>query len=242
MQYPAALREQLARILDWEEAHLNLERAVDGIPPERRGETPAQLPYSCWRLLWHIWFTQQDILDFCLNPDYKEHNWPDDYWPPQGAPVGGTVERHAPRFPRGPEAPAGTGRGSGLRPARGDTARRRPDIPARDTAHGGRHCLPHGPDRGGPPVPGDLVRRLIPPLTSTSEARQGRECTMQITTTDSLDGHRVRKYLGIVTRRGYPRRQHLPGHPSPGFATSSGAGPRATRRNSARRRTSHSRK
>ncbi len=86
MHYPAALREQLGRILDWEEAHLNLERAVDDIPPERRGEAPAQLPYSCWRLLWHIWFTQHDILDFCLNPDYKEHDWPDDYWPPQGAP------------------------------------------------------------------------------------------------------------------------------------------------------------
>jgi uncharacterized damage-inducible protein DinB len=86
MEYPAALREQLARILDWEEAHGSLERAVEGIPPERRDEVPAQLPYSCWRLLWHIRFTQQDILDFCLNSDYEEHKWPEDYWPPEGAP------------------------------------------------------------------------------------------------------------------------------------------------------------
>jgi hypothetical protein len=24
---------------------------------------------------------QFDILDFCRNPEYKELNWPDDYWP-----------------------------------------------------------------------------------------------------------------------------------------------------------------
>lgn len=81
MEYPAALREQLARVLDWEEAHGNLERAVRGIPDDRWTAVPDPLPYSCWQLLWHIWFTQHDILDFCVNPAYEEHAWPDAYWP-----------------------------------------------------------------------------------------------------------------------------------------------------------------
>ena len=29
---------------------------------------------------------QNDILDFCLNPAYREKKWPDDYWPSYPAP------------------------------------------------------------------------------------------------------------------------------------------------------------
>lgn len=81
MEYPRALRDQLARMLDWEEAHGSLEQAVAGIPDGQWATIPESLPYSCWQLLWHIWFTQHDILDFCLNPEYEEHPWPKGYWP-----------------------------------------------------------------------------------------------------------------------------------------------------------------
>ena len=30
---------------------------------------------------------QHDILDFCVNPNYKELNWPQDYWPSTPAPA-----------------------------------------------------------------------------------------------------------------------------------------------------------
>jgi len=80
------LRTQLARLLDWEDAHAGLEAAVAGLPLELRGTRPAGLPHSPWELLEHLRLTQHDILDFCRNPAYVERTWPDDYWPPASAP------------------------------------------------------------------------------------------------------------------------------------------------------------
>ena len=39
-----------------------------------------------WQILEHIRIAQHDILDFCVNPSYKEMRWPDDYWPVAAAP------------------------------------------------------------------------------------------------------------------------------------------------------------
>jgi uncharacterized damage-inducible protein DinB len=82
-----ALRDHLARALDWEEAHVGFDKAVDGIPPDKRGARAAGFEHSPWQLLEHIRIAQQDILDFCVDPNY-EHNmkWPDDYWPKEPAP------------------------------------------------------------------------------------------------------------------------------------------------------------
>ena len=82
----SALRAQLARLLDWEDAHLSFDAAVEGVPPKLRGAAPAGLPYSPWQLIEHLRLTQHDILDFCRNPNYRELHWPDDYWPPSVAP------------------------------------------------------------------------------------------------------------------------------------------------------------
>jgi uncharacterized damage-inducible protein DinB len=80
------LREQLARLLSWSDAHVSLDEAVAELPPELRGRTPPGLPYSPWQLLEHLRLAQRDILDFCVNPKYKELRWPDDYWPAGAAP------------------------------------------------------------------------------------------------------------------------------------------------------------
>ena len=81
------IREHLVRVLDWEDAHVGLDKAIDGIPPDRYGARPAGVDYSVWQLLEHIRLAQDDILDFCLNARY-EHTmkWPDDYWPSDPAP------------------------------------------------------------------------------------------------------------------------------------------------------------
>lgn len=79
-------REQLAKILSWEEAHVSFDAAVADLPPALRGMKPAGLPYSPWQLVEHLRITQHDILDFCRNPAYRELTWPDDYWPPAAAP------------------------------------------------------------------------------------------------------------------------------------------------------------
>ncbi|HEU4564096.1 MAG TPA: DinB family protein [Gemmatimonadaceae bacterium] len=82
----AALRAQLVRFLDFQEAHVGFDKAVEGIPAELQGVRPAGLPHSSWELLEHMRLTQRDILDFCRNPDYREPHWPDDYWPRNPAP------------------------------------------------------------------------------------------------------------------------------------------------------------
>jgi DinB superfamily len=81
-----ALREQMARVLDWSDAHGNFDAAVAGLAPEHRGTRPAGLPHSPWELLEHLRFTQRDILEFCRDPAYEEPTWPADYWPSSAAP------------------------------------------------------------------------------------------------------------------------------------------------------------
>ena len=76
------MREYFVRLLDWEEAHVGFDKAVRGIPVAKRGARPRGFEHSPWQLLEHIRIAQEDILDFCLNPDYAHTmKWPDDYWP-----------------------------------------------------------------------------------------------------------------------------------------------------------------
>src|SRR5688572_19018617 len=84
------LRDHLERVLDWEEAHVGFDKAVEGIPADKRGVRAAGFEHSLWQLVEHIRIAQEDILDFCLNADYV-HNlkWPDDYWPKDPAPPSG---------------------------------------------------------------------------------------------------------------------------------------------------------
>lgn len=82
-----ALRDQLARFLDWEEAHVGFNKAIDGIPPDKRGALAPGFDHSPWQLLEHLRLAQQDILDFCVKANYQENlKWPDDYWPDPSPP------------------------------------------------------------------------------------------------------------------------------------------------------------
>jgi hypothetical protein len=85
MSNDAGVRELLARLLAWEDAHVGFEKAVANIPAALRGKRPrgAQSP---WELVEHLRITQQDILDFCRNPESRELQWPDEYWPTSPAP------------------------------------------------------------------------------------------------------------------------------------------------------------
>ena len=82
------IRDHLVRVLEWGDAHVDFNRAIDGIPPDKRGARAASLEHSPWQLVEHIRLAQDDILDFCVNAKY-EHTlkWPDDYWPVDPAPA-----------------------------------------------------------------------------------------------------------------------------------------------------------
>ena len=81
------LREQLVRLLDWQEAHVGFDKAIEGLPAERRGARAPGFEHSVWQLLEHMRLAQKDILDFCVNAKYVHSlKWPDDYWPRNPAP------------------------------------------------------------------------------------------------------------------------------------------------------------
>lgn len=79
------LRESLRKLLDWEDAHISFDHAVEGIDPRKQGEVREGLAHSPWQLLEHLRRCQFDILDFCINPNYEERSM-SDYWPPSVAP------------------------------------------------------------------------------------------------------------------------------------------------------------
>jgi uncharacterized damage-inducible protein DinB len=81
------IRDHLVRALDWEEAHVGFDKAVDGIPPDKRGARAPGFEHSLWQLVEHIRLAQDDILDFCVNAKYEHKmKWPDDYWPDAAPP------------------------------------------------------------------------------------------------------------------------------------------------------------
>ena len=76
------LRDQLVRMLDWEDAHAGFDKAVAGLPSDRREARAQGFEHSAWQLLEHLRLAQKDLLDFCVNPHYVHAlAWPDDYWP-----------------------------------------------------------------------------------------------------------------------------------------------------------------
>ena len=77
----AALRHQLAQLLDGIGAHMPFEEAVADFPDDAINRRPPNVGYTPWHLLEHLRLTQADILDYVTNEAYVEPNWPTDYWP-----------------------------------------------------------------------------------------------------------------------------------------------------------------
>ena len=87
MSNSTALRDHLVRLLDWEDAHVGFDKAIDGIPPDFRGARAPSFEHSPWALLEHLRLAQDDILDFCVNAAYTHAMaWPEDYWPRESSP------------------------------------------------------------------------------------------------------------------------------------------------------------
>ena len=54
-----SLREQLARFLDWEEAHVGFDKAVDGLAADKRGARATGFEHSVWQLVEHLRLAQK---------------------------------------------------------------------------------------------------------------------------------------------------------------------------------------
>ncbi|HVI10617.1 MAG TPA: DinB family protein [Candidatus Binatia bacterium] len=81
------LREHLFFLLDGGGAHARFDDAVKDLPENLRGVKPQEYPHTAWMLLEHLRLAQWDILEFSINPKYKAHKWPEDYWPKSEAPA-----------------------------------------------------------------------------------------------------------------------------------------------------------
>lgn len=81
-----ALRDHVVYLLGGGGAHLTFDKAIADLPKKFRGAKPANVPHTPWRLLEHMRLAQEDIIDFCTNPEYKEREFPAGYWPKGDAP------------------------------------------------------------------------------------------------------------------------------------------------------------
>jgi hypothetical protein len=86
MSHDEVLRQQLAKIIDWNEAHADFHAAVDDFPAKLRGRVPEGFPYSAWQLLEHIRLALWDIVEFSRDARHKSPKWPEGYWPKTAAP------------------------------------------------------------------------------------------------------------------------------------------------------------
>ena len=75
------LRKRLVEALRGGNAFSSFADVVGNFPEAMINTRPTNVDYTFWHLLEHIRRTQWDILDFSRNPDYKELEWPTDYWP-----------------------------------------------------------------------------------------------------------------------------------------------------------------
>lgn len=94
-QDTTSLREHLNNLLRMEGAHIAFDAAVADFPAALRGAKPAGVPHSAWELLEHMRIAQEDILDFCRNPEYRDKTFPDDYWPPSAEPPSEKAWQHS---------------------------------------------------------------------------------------------------------------------------------------------------
>lgn len=61
------------------------EEAVADFPDDAMNVHPPNCDYTSWHIVEHLRLTQADILDYVVNPDYVEIEWPADYWPARDA-------------------------------------------------------------------------------------------------------------------------------------------------------------
>jgi uncharacterized damage-inducible protein DinB len=73
--------EELVNLLTKEQAHISLEKSIEGLKPENRTKKPKAGLHSVWDELEHIRIAQEDILKYMIDPKWISPSWPEEYWP-----------------------------------------------------------------------------------------------------------------------------------------------------------------
>lgn len=81
MESDRQIREHVVWLLRGGHAHLPFSKAVAEFPEAHINTRPPNVNYSFWHLLEHLRLTQKDILEYLTRADYREPEWPRDYWP-----------------------------------------------------------------------------------------------------------------------------------------------------------------
>lgn len=75
------LRENLINALTKEQAHILLKSALKNLKAENRNKKLSPDSHSVWELLEHIRITQEDIVQYTLDPEWISPSWPEGHWP-----------------------------------------------------------------------------------------------------------------------------------------------------------------
>lgn len=81
MNNQSRIRELLLEQLSGKNAHVDFQRAVEGLELEDVGRKPDGFPHTIWELVEHIRIAQHDIVAFSQSADYTSPSWPEGYWP-----------------------------------------------------------------------------------------------------------------------------------------------------------------
>ena len=82
------MRENIVELLRGEGAHVSVQKALEGLPPEQRGVRPVAGVHSVYEMLEHMRIAQEDILRYTLDAaGWKSPPWPSGYWPEESVAV-----------------------------------------------------------------------------------------------------------------------------------------------------------
>jgi len=75
------LREHLVKSLTGGNAFVQYKKALKNVTPQIRNKRASENNHSVWEELEHMRITQEDIINYMLDADWKSPEWPTEYWP-----------------------------------------------------------------------------------------------------------------------------------------------------------------
>ena len=79
-------RSTVAKLLRQSQAHAGVGRAVEDFPFSLAGRKVEGFRHTAWQQVEHLRLAAEDLVSYCLDPDYKDLGWPEGYWPETAEP------------------------------------------------------------------------------------------------------------------------------------------------------------